>query len=64
MRKAWLLDLERSVSPIVGCTSTRIYCRRGCPHELRVREENRLPFASITEAKGAGYRACLVCRPS
>jgi O-6-methylguanine DNA methyltransferase len=64
MRKAWLLDLERSVSPIVGCTSTRIYCRRGCPHDLRVREENRLPFASIAEAKGAGYRACLVCRPA
>jgi O-6-methylguanine DNA methyltransferase len=63
MRKAWLLDLEGSVTSLVGCTSTRIYCRRGCPHDLRVREENRLPFASIAEAKAQGYRACMICKP-
>lgn len=64
VRKEWLLDLERSVSPLVGCAPTRIYCRRGCAHELRVREENRLPFGSIAEAKAQGYRACLVCKPA
>ncbi len=64
MRKAWLLDLERSVSPIVGCTSTRYYCRRGCSYELRVREENRLPFAAAAEAKAQGYRPCSVCHPA
>ncbi len=64
VRKEWLLDLERSVSPIVGCTSTRIYCRRGCAHELRVREEHRLPFATVAEAKVQGYRACSICKPA
>jgi O-6-methylguanine DNA methyltransferase len=64
VRKEWLLDLERSVTRIVGCTSTRIYCQRGCPHDARVREGNRTSFASVAEAKAAGYRACLVCRPA
>ncbi len=64
VRKEWLLDLERSVTRIVGCTSTRIYCQRGCPHDVRVREENRMSFASVAEARAAGYRACLVCKPA
>lgn len=64
VRKEWLLDLERTVSPLVGCRSTRIYCRRGCAHERRVREENRLPFPSVAEAKAQGYRACVVCKPA
>lgn len=64
VRKEWLLDLERSVTRIVGCTSTRIYCRRGCPHDFRVRDEHRLPFASIAVAKANGYRACMVCKPA
>ncbi len=64
VRKEWLLDLERSVSPLVGCASTRFYCRRGCPYERRVREKNRLPFATVAEAKAAGYRACRFCKPA
>jgi len=64
VKKEWLLDLERSVTRIVGCTSTHIYCRRGCPHDFRVRDANRVSFASVAEAKTAGYRACLVCEPS
>jgi methylated-DNA-[protein]-cysteine S-methyltransferase len=31
MQKAALLNLERCVLPFVGCASTRIVCRRGCP---------------------------------
>jgi O-6-methylguanine DNA methyltransferase len=64
VRKEWLLDLERGVSRIVGCTSTRIYCRRGCPHELRVRDANRIAFTSIAEARDQGYRPCEVCKPA
>ena len=40
--KTQLLRLERSTPAIVGCTSTRIVCRRGCAHEQRVREANRV----------------------
>lgn len=63
VRKEWLLDLEQSVTRLVGCTSTRIFCRRGCPHDLRVREEHRVAFASSAEARAAGYRPCQVCQP-
>ena len=62
--KTQLLRLERSTPTIIGCTSTRIVCRRGCAHEQRVREANRVVFASVEDAAGVGYRACRVCRPS
>ena len=62
--KTQLLRLERSTPAIIGCTSTRIVCRRGCAHEQRVREANRVVFASIEDAAGVGYRPCRVCRPS
>jgi len=64
VRKEWLLTLEGSVSRLVGCLSTRILCRRGCPHELRVRDANRIAFASIAEARAQGYRPCGVCKPA
>jgi len=62
--KTQLLRLERSTPAIVGCTSTRIVCRRGCAHEQRVREANRVVFASVEDAASVGYRPCRVCRPS
>jgi methylated-DNA-[protein]-cysteine S-methyltransferase len=62
--KTQLLRLERATPTIIGCTSTRIVCRRGCAHEQRVREANRVVFASVEDAAGVGYRACRVCRPS
>jgi O-6-methylguanine DNA methyltransferase len=61
--KTRLLALERATPALVGCTSTRIVCRRGCAHERRVAESNRVVFASVGDARSVGYRSCRVCRP-
>src|SRR5215831_192673 len=61
--KTQLLQLERTTPALVGCTSTRIICRRGCVHEQRVGEANRIVFASVADAASVGYRPCRVCRP-
>ncbi len=58
-----LLALERETPALVGCTTTKIVCRRGCAHEQQVGEERRVVFASVTEARALGYRPCRVCRP-
>ncbi len=46
----------------LGVTTTRIYCRPGCPARTP-RRENVLFFPSAAAAQAAGYRACLRCRP-
>jgi len=61
--KTQLLRLERTTPALIGCTSTRIICRRGCAHEQRVGETNRIVFASVADAASVGYRPCRVCRP-
>jgi O-6-methylguanine DNA methyltransferase len=61
--KTRLLALERSTPVLVGCTGTRILCRRGCRHEQRIAEDRRVVFASVADAAGVGYRPCRVCRP-
>jgi methylphosphotriester-DNA--protein-cysteine methyltransferase len=48
---------------INACTTTRIYCRPGCPPGRRTRPEHRVAFASTVEARAAGFRACKVCLP-
>jgi len=63
LQKEALLNLERSTTPYVGCASTRIFCRKGCAHERRIRDGGRIHFASGTDATASGYRACQVCRP-
>ena len=62
--KTALLTLERETPALVGCATTRIVCRRGCAHEQRIHEENRVVFASVADAGSVGYRGCRVCRPS
>jgi len=62
--KERLLRLERETPALVGCTTTRILCRRGCRHERRLTEERRIVFASVAEACRAGYRPCATCRPA
>ena len=64
VRKEALLNLERSTTPLVGCASTKIFCRKGCAHERRVREGGRIHFASGTDARTSGYRACQTCQPA
>ena len=62
--KTALLALERATPALVGCTTTRIVCRRGCAHEQRVAEDKRVVFASVGDARSVGYRPCHVCRPA
>ena len=61
--KTRLLQLERTTPLLVGAASTRIVCRRGCPHEQRIAEHGRVVFASVADATSVGYRPCEVCRP-
>ncbi|HYE93408.1 MAG TPA: methylated-DNA--[protein]-cysteine S-methyltransferase [Terriglobales bacterium] len=61
--KTKLLTLERSTPLLVGCSTTRIVCRRGCSHEQRMRESSRVVFASIPDARSVGYRPCKACHP-
>lgn len=64
--EAWktrLLTLEQTTTPFVGCSSTRILCYRGCRHERRIRQGNRIHFAQVNEALQSGYRPCMVCQP-
>jgi O-6-methylguanine DNA methyltransferase len=58
--KTALLALERAPG-LVGCTTTRVVCRLGCPHARRMRAEHRVAFGSATEALRAGYRSCRRC---
>jgi len=62
--KTRLLALERTTPALVGCATTRIICRRGCPHEQRISEPNRIVFASVADALEVGYRPCRRCRPA
>ncbi len=64
LRRKALLNLERGVSPYVGCASTRILCRRGCAHERRIRAGGRIHFFSGADAQRSGYRPCTVCQPT
>lgn len=64
IQKEALLNLERSTAPYVGCTSTRIFCRKGCTHARRIRDGGRIHFASGGDATASGYRACQVCQPA
>jgi len=61
--KSRLLSLERTTPVYEGCTSTHIVCRVGCVHGRHMRPDNRVVFASVTDARSVGYRPCKVCRP-
>ena len=61
--KTRLLALERATPLLVGCTSTRIVCRRGC----RTSSASGRTGASCSRRSptppSVGYRPCQVCRP-
>jgi len=61
--KTRLLDLERSTPVLEGCATTRIVCRVGCSCGRRMREDSRVVFASVEDAREVGYRPCRHCRP-
>jgi AraC family transcriptional regulator of adaptative response / DNA-3-methyladenine glycosylase II len=61
--RAWTARDARFVGRFVmGVTSTRIYCRPGCPARLPARRNVRF-YATPSAAEAAGFRACLRCRP-
>ena len=67
--KGRLLTLERITPSLIGNTKTRDVCRLGCPPRRVSRwqsegETRWVAFASLDEAKTAGYRPCKVCRPA
>lgn len=64
LRKEALLNLERGTTPYIGCSTTRVFCRKGCHTERRIREGNRINFFSPKDAASSGYRACAICRPT
>jgi AraC family transcriptional regulator of adaptative response/methylated-DNA-[protein]-cysteine methyltransferase len=61
---AALLARDRAYDGLayVGVTSTGIFCRLTCPARKPARTNTRF-FATAAEAEGAGFRACLRCRP-
>jgi len=63
---AWAAFMARDRSfdgRVVGAvTTTGIYCKPSCPAKRPKREHVRF-FAAGREARAAGFRACLRCRP-
>ena len=49
---------------LVGSRTTHIVCWPTCRNAKRIQARNRVPFHSLREATGAGFRACRSCRPS
>ena len=48
---------------VIGCRTTKIYCRPDCPAGKHAKPENLVYFSSRQEARASGYRACKVCKP-
>jgi len=61
--KSRFLELEHETPALVGSSTCRIVCRRGCSGERRIAERYRIVFASVAEARSAGYRPCKRCLP-
>jgi AraC family transcriptional regulator of adaptative response/methylated-DNA-[protein]-cysteine methyltransferase len=65
-KQAWIVFEARDRSfdgrVFVAVSSTRIYCRPSCPARRPKREKVSF-FEHEEEARAAGYRPCLRCRP-
>src|SRR4051794_21284141 len=63
---AWAAFMRRDRSwdgRIIGAVKTTgIYCKRSCPARRPMRENVEF-FAPPEEARAAGYRPCLRCKP-
>lgn len=55
--------LERHGVRLIGSKTTRIVCFPTCRDARRIREENRVPFRSQTDALKKGFRPCRRCQP-
>ena len=59
--KQRFLTLEHETPALVGSSTVRIVCRHGCASERRIAERYRIVFASLSDARSAGYRPCKRC---
>jgi len=63
---AWAAFMRRDRSwdgrVIGGVTTTGVYCKPSCPARRPKREHVEF-FATAGEARAAGYRSCLRCKP-
>jgi O-6-methylguanine DNA methyltransferase len=56
-------DARRGIR-YTGSDTTKIVCWPSCRDARRVTKRHRVTFHSLSEAKSAGYRPCLHCRPA
>jgi AraC family transcriptional regulator of adaptative response/methylated-DNA-[protein]-cysteine methyltransferase len=63
-QQQWETVLARTLDPgfVYAVRTTGIFCRSTCPSR-RPSRSNVVFFANATEARSAGYRACLRCSP-
>ncbi|MGD1066760.1 MAG: bifunctional DNA-binding transcriptional regulator/O6-methylguanine-DNA methyltransferase Ada [Vulcanimicrobiaceae bacterium] len=61
-RYALIADRRRDERFRFGVTTTKIYCRSGCPARTP-RREHIVAFADPSAAEQAGFRACKRCEP-
>lgn len=61
---AWqqLLNRDAGASFLYAVCTTGVFCRPGCKSRLPLRGNTRF-FATAEEARNAGFRACLRCKP-
>jgi hypothetical protein len=57
-------ELARQETVFLGSDTTRIYCHPTCAHARRITERHQVPFRSASQARHAGYRPCMSCRPA
>ena len=55
--------LEREGVRYIGSKTTKIVCFPSCRDARRIREENRVPFHTESDAVKKGFRPCRRCQP-
>lgn len=58
-----LEELAREGIRYIGSKTTKIFCFPTCRDARRIREENRVPFHEVDEARKKGFRPCHRCQP-
>jgi O-6-methylguanine DNA methyltransferase len=58
-----LEQLGRAGLRFLGSDTTHVFCFPTCAHARRVTRRHETLFASVDQARAAGYRGCKVCRP-
>ena len=56
-------DLARKGVRYIGSKTTKIFCFPTCKDARRIREDNRVPFRDVDEAREEGFRPCKRCQP-